>query len=139
MAARISGDKVDQMVALLDSWPHDLKLSWSEFITECYRHLHFKYSRQALCRHWLIAEAFTRNKKRLRDASVPRKLNHLTVKKAAERIERLEQQVKELEHANQTLLEQFVRWAYNASNRGLTEEYLNQPLPHADRNPSILP
>ena len=138
MAARISGDKADQMVALLDSWPHDRKLSWAEFIAECYRHLHFRYSRQALSRHWLIAEAFSRNKTRLRDAPEPKNLSHLTVKKAGERIERLERQVKELERANQALLEQYVRWAYNAANRGLSEEYLNQPLPHADRNPSIL-
>ena len=32
------------------------------------------------------------------------------------------------------LMEQFVRWAYNASTRGLTEDFLNQALPPTNRH-----
>lgn len=31
------------------------------------------------------------------------------------------------------LLEQFHRWAYHASARGLTQEFLDQPLPPLNR------
>lgn len=37
------------------------------------------------------------------------------------------------ERINEVLLEQFVRWAYNAGTRGLTEDFLNQPLPPPNR------
>jgi hypothetical protein len=38
-----------------------------------------------------------------------------------------------LKAENDRLLEQFVRWAYNASTRNLDEAFLSRPLPHVDR------
>ncbi|KAG1244027.1 hypothetical protein G6F65_022039 [Rhizopus arrhizus] len=48
---------------------------------------------------------------------------------AMDRIARLEGELARLEAENARLLEQFVRWAYNASVRGLDDVYLNSPLP----------
>ena len=50
-----------------------------------------------------------------------------------ERMARLEAENQRLEAENQRLLEQFVTWAYNAHTRGITKEFLNQPLPRVNR------
>lgn len=53
-----------------------------------------------------------------------------------ERIARLESENRRLESENERLLEQFVRWAYNAHTRGLDQYLLDRPLPHVDRGQS---
>lgn len=57
----------------------------------------------------------------------------LTMKAAAERLERLEAENERLRQENEKILEQFVRWQYNAYARGLSERDLNRPLPTIDR------
>jgi hypothetical protein len=49
------------------------------------------------------------------------------------RVKRLEVELAELKTRENLLLEQFVRWAYNASTRGLSGDFLNQPLPPTNR------
>jgi hypothetical protein len=52
---------------------------------------------------------------------------------------RLEAQNERLRRENSSLLEQFVRWAYNASTRGLDKDFLNQPLPSVHRDATDQP
>lgn len=64
---------------------------------------------------------------------VGRKLDDGIIRK----IDRLEAENQRLEAENQQLLEQFVVWEYNAHVRGLTKEYLSQPLPHINRGQTL--
>ena len=47
---------------------------------------------------------------------------------------RREAEIERLKAENARLLEQFVRWSYNANNRGIGEEVLNRPLPAVNRD-----
>jgi hypothetical protein len=49
---------------------------------------------------------------------------------------RLEAKLERLERENAHLMEKFVRWAYNAHQKGLTEQYLDTPLGIIDREPT---
>ena len=51
------------------------------------------------------------------------------IDRANDRIARLTQRVAELERAQEILIDQFTRWAYNADAHGLNETILNQPIP----------
>lgn len=57
---------------------------------------------------------------------------------ALERIARLEGETARLKSENKNLLEQFVVWAYNASTRGLSHDFLSRPLPRVDRDQTRL-
>ena len=55
------------------------------------------------------------------------------VRASMDRIHRLQQENAELRKREMLLLEQFHRWAYHASARGLTLEFLDRPLPPLNR------
>jgi hypothetical protein len=50
---------------------------------------------------------------------------------------RRDAEIDRLKAENARLLEQFVRWAYNANNRGVSEEVLNRPLPAVNRDSAL--
>ncbi|WP_171523897.1 hypothetical protein [Acinetobacter baumannii] len=52
---------------------------------------------------------------------------------SAERIRELERRVERLTLENNQLLEQFVRWAHNATRRGLSLADLDKPLPIVEK------
>jgi len=56
-----------------------------------------------------------------------------------DRAHRLQQENAELRRREMLLLEQFHRWAYHASSRGLTQDFLDQPLPPLNRKGNRAP
>lgn len=87
-----------------------------------------QYTRQALHRHGQIRAAYDA----LREASAP-STGGKPLTRDGRRMEGLTRQVQELEKMRNNMLERFARWAYHASSRGLTVEFLDQPLPKIDR------
>ena len=59
------------------------------------------------------------------------------LQKALERIAHLEAENTRLASENERLLEQYVRWAYNAHTRGLDKEFVTRPLPSVNRGQTI--
>jgi len=79
-------------------------LTWELLIAAIEKRRFMRYTRQGLHKHERISQAYTARKKTLVTSG-----------------------------ANKHLLEQFVRWAYNAKTRDLDKEFLSQPLPTVDR------
>jgi hypothetical protein len=102
-------------------------------------HLLSKYTRQALHRHERIRLAFEATKERVASPAKTQRDPEDLVRVPAARISRLEAKNDRLIRENDLLLEQFVRWAYNAHTRGLDEAFLSKPLPQIDRRPTIKP
>ena len=130
----LTEEDIDIAIRLLDGWDISSKLTWDHLITA----IDFKtgkcYTRQALSKHRAIQNAYSATKNRLSK----KKLNNgtktsLSADMLVERNERLEAENNRLKMENEALLEQFVRWAYNAYQRGLTQDDLNKSLPPIDR------
>lgn len=123
---------IKEIVEILDGWSG--KLTWDLFIDAIKLRTYNEYTRQTLHKHERIRNAFdlkkqdiSNNEDNVRTVSSPE------LQKALERIARLEAENKRLESENSQLLEQFVRWAYNASTRELDHNFLNKPLPPVNR------
>jgi len=124
-----------EIVEILDGWSEDL--TWEGLVESVYRRLGQRYTRQALHKHERIKQAFTLRKRVLTN-------NQGTVKKVADpvlqltldRLARVESENERLKRENAALLEQFVRWTYNAGLKGLTLDILNLPLPVINRGQS---
>ncbi|HQO16846.1 MAG TPA: hypothetical protein PLG02_07775 [Methylotenera sp.] len=123
---------IKAIVGILDGWYG--KLTWDLLIDAINLRTHNKYTRQTLHKHERIRNAFELRKMEItKGESATRTVTSPELQKALERIARLEVETKRLESENTQLLEQFVRWAYNANARGLDSDLLNKPLPPVNR------
>lgn len=131
----LTDDAIEQIVRILDGWSG--RLTWEGLIEAIVARLHCRYTRQALYKHERIRAAYTLRKQALgrEDAASPGGTRQID--EAAARIARLEAENQRLVAENQRLLEQFVVWAYNAHSRGLSKEFLSQPLPRVNRGRTL--
>lgn len=131
----LTDDAIEQIVRILDGWSG--KLTWEGLIEAVVARLHCRYTRQALHKHERIRVAYTLRKGTPdRDESVVSR-DVQPMDETTARIVRLEIENQRLEAENQRLLEQFVVWAYNAHSRGLSKEFLSQPLPRVNRERTL--
>jgi len=130
MAKHLSDTDNERIIELLDGWSGNL--TWDALCEACRQVVGTAPVRQTLYRSARIRHAFKQTKNRLRDAASELKVPP-TLKSAAERIARLENENGRLKHENDLLLEQFVVWQYNAHIHGLTDVDLNRALPGIDR------
>ncbi|CRD46310.1 hypothetical protein [Stenotrophomonas indicatrix] len=128
-AKNLNDSDITKIVGILDGWSG--RLTWEGLLDAVEKHLYARYTRQALHKHTRIQAAFEQRKLALAGGDRrPRSFDDLPeMQVAIDRIVRLEGELERLEAENARLLEQFVRWAYNASVRGLDDAYLNSPLP----------
>lgn len=122
---------IEQIVSILDGWSG--KLTWNLLIQSVARRLRVTYTRQALHKHERIRRAFSLRKKTIFVSDEQKKAISPESQATNERIARLEGENQRLQMENDRLLEQFVRWAYNAYSRGLDEQFLSRPLPPINR------
>lgn len=126
----ITANDERRIVEFLDGWKG--QITWEALSDACEQVINTKPSRQTLSKIPSVVEAYKSAKERAKEAdketSVPP-----TLRVAGERIDRLANENERLKREIATLYEQFVRWQYNAALRGLSEEFLNQPLPGIDR------
>ncbi|MFM0003924.1 hypothetical protein SAMN05192544_103822 [Paraburkholderia hospita] len=126
----LTPDRVDIVIEIIRRW--DGRLTWPALIKVVTKRLHATYTRQALYKHERIRIAYETYRARLSDARGGRPLP-AALNACLERTKRLQQENAELRKREALLLEQFVRWAYNAASRGLTVEFLNRALPPTNR------
>lgn len=128
---------ISEIVGIFDRWTGPL--SWQTLIEAIEELTRVRYTRQALNNHARIKLAFSLRRESLKASGVPARVNAKTLEVDAllQANARLKAEVSRLEAENTGLLEQFVRWSYNANNRGVREEVLNRPLPDVNRGPSF--
>lgn len=132
----LTDDAIEQVVRLLDGWSG--KLTWEALADAIVARLHCRYTRQTLHKHERIKSAYALRKEALGGPGkegTPRGSGQMG--EAAARIATLEAENQRLEAENERLQEQFVVWAYNAHTRGLTKEFLSQPLPRVNRDQTL--
>jgi hypothetical protein len=132
-AKNLSSADVENIVRILDGWSG--KLTWDLLILAIARRTRTTYTRQALNNHERIKNAFGLRKNALtgKPSSGDEKAAPPELQVALERIARLEGENQRVRMENNSLMEKFATWAYNAHSRGLDEKFLSQPLPAVDR------
>lgn len=126
---------IRNIVEILDGWSDNL--TWDGLVEAIDRRTGQRYTRQALHKHERIKQAFSLRKKSLTEGrGVAGKDSDPVLKMTLERLSRIEAENERLKKENAALLEQFVRWTYNAGLKGLTIKVLNSPLPSVYRGQS---
>jgi len=111
-------------------------LSWNILIEAIDERTRVRYTRPALNNHERIKLAFCVRRESLKASRGLMRVDTATPEHAAllQINARREAEIDRLKAENARLLEQFVRWSYNANNRGVSEEVLNRPLPAVNRD-----
>lgn len=135
---RIRGKNIDEatedvVIGILDGWLG--KLSWDLLREAVFVRIGHRYTRQALDGNERISSAYKTHRTRLRGGSQEAPSPNVSpeVRILQEINERLSAENERLLAENRAYIETFTNWVYNASNRGLTNEYLNTPIPTVDR------
>jgi hypothetical protein len=128
---------ISEIVGIVDGCTGPL--SWNILIEAIEELTRVRYTRQALNNHERIKLAFAVRRETLKTTGGPTRIDKASPEHAAllQVNARQEAQIDRLKAENARLLEQFVRWSYNANNRGVGEEVLNRPLPAVDRGSSL--
>lgn len=133
MAKHLTSKDIDTLLRLLDAW--DGKLTWEILCDEGAKLIGSRPTRQTLNAHESIKNAYLSRKAHLKTGLVQCK-RPASLDIAAQRIRRLEGENSRLKEENDRLLEQFVRWQYNAYKHGMSKAKLDAPLPSIDRDSS---
>jgi hypothetical protein len=136
----LDGKDIADIVAILDGWTGPL--TW-DFLIEIIEKRQFTcYTRQALHRHERIRQAFSMRKAAMTacQSGIDTELETSSpeLDAALARMGRLENENTRLIAENGRLIEQFIRWAYNAHTRGLDHHFLNRALPKVDRDQTVV-
>jgi hypothetical protein len=128
---------ISEIVGIVDGFTGPL--SWKRLIEAIEELTRVRYTRQALNNHARIKLAFSVRRELLKATGRPMRVKTANPELAAllEVNARREAEIERLKAENARLLEQFVRWSYNANNRGVGEEVLNRPLPDVNRGHSL--
>ena len=121
------------LVDLIDGW--EGRLTWDGLCDRAGDVFGFRPTRQTLNSHLAVKSAFDAKKAYLKTGAAPsRRPSSLAY--AEQRIRKLESEVERHKYENERLLEQFIRWQYNAQKRGVTKAMLDEHLPVIDRDSS---
>ena len=125
---RLTNERIEIALKLLDGWTG--KLTWSCYLALLELDLGHKYTKAALLRHTRFKNAWDKRRwEENPDRNTEKSYGNHGLQIALEEIERLEATIKRLENENNLLTEKFVVWSTNATNKELTIEDLNRPIP----------
>lgn len=128
----LTPDRIDSIIEIIRTW--DDRLTWPALVKAIAEKMRATYTRQALYNQERIRIAYETYRASSNASGVDRRPVPAALKASMERVQRLELENAELRKREALLLEQFVRWGYNAASRGLSEDFLNQPLPPTNRH-----
>lgn len=134
MARRhLTGHDIQILVDLIDAW--EGRLTWDGLCDRAGEVFGFRPTRQTLNAHLAVKSAFASKKNYMKTGPVPSR-RPASLSYAEQKIRKLESEVERHKYENERLIEQFIRWQYNAQKRGVTKAMLDEHLPAIDRDSS---
>lgn len=131
MRRHLTEHDIQVLIDLIDAW--EGKLTWDGLCDRAGEVFGFRPTRQTLNAHQTVKSAFAAKKSHQKTGPMPsRRPSSLSY--AEQRIRKLESEVERHKFENERLIEQFIRWQYNAQKRGITKAMLDEHLPVIDRD-----
>ncbi|MBM1205901.1 hypothetical protein [Pseudomonas fragi] len=135
MAKHLTGKDIVVLVNLIDAW--EGKLGWDALCDAVGPLIGGRPTRQTLSSHHQVKFAFRYKKEQIKSGVITTQ-RPASLSIATQRIKRLESENERLKFENGRLLEQFIKWQYNAYRHGVGRVKLDAALPTIDRDSSEL-
>lgn len=113
---RLTEDDIAAVIDIIDGWraDNDKPLTWPNLVSEVADRLGRPYTRQGLALHKRIQDEFTERRKDIMlEKGKPHRKLPVALQKAADRIKRLETEVRRLQFENDNLMHRWIKGAYN--------------------------
>lgn len=123
-------DHLDELLKMIDLWDPDVfgGLTWAR-ILERFKKQHGRGPTERTLRNQQRVKArFNQKKEELRTGNVPISKKPSSLTRAAEKIQRLENELKAIKAENERLFHRLVVWQKNATDFGMTKAQLERPL-----------
>lgn len=134
MARRhLTDHDIQVLVDLIDAW--EGRLTWDGLCDRVGEVFGFRPTRQTLNAHRAVKSAFDAKKNYIKTGPT-RSRRPSSLSYAEQKIRKLESEVERHKYENERLIEQFIRWQYNAQKRGVTKAMLDEHLSVIDRDSS---
>jgi hypothetical protein len=131
LAKHLTKSDIDAIINIIHGHQQE-KLTWDDICKSAENVVGKKPTRQSLNNNTAIKEAYLAKKEALKIKGITNpKPGSLSI--AGERIARMQSEIDALKKKNDSLLEQFVVWQYNAYKYGMKEHQLYEQLPRIDR------
>jgi hypothetical protein len=130
-APHLTSEDIERAVSLLAGWAGEL--TWNDFSTILGSRLEsgHVYSKVALSKHEKITTAFRNAKARLKKEAGDvgeESYGRSAVAVLRRKLDQTNAELKRANELNQELIEQFIRWQFNAERFGVKRQQLNAPL-----------
>lgn len=127
MAKHLTDQDIVNIVQEIDTWNPDVKLTWEKLRTVIKNKLDVEATRQTLQTFSRLKDALNNKKMLLKDGGNQVK-QPASLKIAANKIYKLEEENRRLIREQESLLAQFQVWQYNAYAIGVSLDELNKPI-----------
>lgn len=129
----LTAHDIQVLVDIIDGW--EGRLTWDGLCDRAGEVFGFRPTRQSLNAHLAVKSAFSAKKSYVKTGPTPsRRPSSLSY--AEQKIRKLESEIERHKYENERLIEQFVRWQYNALKRGITKAMLDEHLLVINRHSS---
>jgi hypothetical protein len=135
MAKHLTEKDIDAIVNCIVGWGEE-KLTWEALCSTVEPFVGKIPTRQSLYAISRVRDAF-KSRKASGKAVIAHNPRPASLEIAAQRIERLQNEMDFLKKQNDALLEQFVKWQYNAFKYNVSERQLNEDMPRIDRGRTV--
>lgn len=120
---------IDELLTMVDTWEPDVfgSLTWSRVLERFKKKFGEAPTERSLRNQGRLKARFNQKKEQLRTGDAPVYRKPSSLKRAAEKIQKLEAQVQALEAENERLIHRNVVMQKNAMDHGMTKRQLLKP------------
>lgn len=121
---------IDELLTIIDTWEPDVlgSLTWSRVLKRFKKKNGDAPTERSLRNQGRLKERFNQKKNQLRSGEGPIHRKPSSLKRAAEKVQKLEERLKAIEAENERLIHRNVVMQKNAMDHGMTKAQLLRPL-----------
>jgi chromosome segregation ATPase len=123
-------EHIDELLKMIDIWDPDVfgGLTWGR-VLERFKKQHGRAPTERSLRNQARIKArFNQKKEELRTGNAPISKKPASLTRAAEKIQRLEAELRAVKAENDRILHRLILWQKNASDFGMTKKDLERPM-----------
>lgn len=123
-------EHINELIKMIDIWDPDVfgGLTWGRLLERFKKQFGRAPTERSLRNQARVKARFNQKKEDLRTGNTPISKKPASLSRAAEKIQRLEAELRAVKAENERILHRLILWQKNASDFGMTKKDLERPM-----------